>query len=968
MLWSRSARGRRWTCKRRSSQAILGVEWLETRALPTSSGWALALTGGLSATDAARIALVAGLASFDQTFTGTGRSDEFRAGSGRQLVIGLGGNDHIRSLADGGEPDPAQTGGAGRINVRIPAGAADDVFFGGAGADIFEFMPLLNGRTEVVDQYRSHSSGKVNWHEVAGENDNVHDHWVEGFGNDIIVDYSKAEGDQIKITGHTVALAGIDYGVDAGGAFSLITIRSDQGAGGGAHNGDILGTIKVYGDRVTAEDVCLDAGPHNGIERLAEADRLAANNGGGGREVVSASNGDTFGGAGRVVDLVTLGRGSQTIDTGAGNDRIVVLGDGGEPAPAQQGGKGRVNAAVDSSLSTDVVRGGLGKDQFVFRLMLNARKEILARHTRADGTINWRRVAGENKNVHDHWVEGLGNDVILDFNKGDGDQIRIEGHTVCIASISYGVDAGGAFSLISLKSNQGAAGAHNKDFLGTIKVYGDKVTRADVTVTAEVYHGIDQLMLVDALDNSAGRAAGMHGAPSSAFQEYVPDRTIVQTFLGSERGDKIRAGSGRQFVDGAGGNDHFLSFADNGEPDPAQTGGSGRATRAVPAGAADDVFRGGAGADTFEFLPLLNARPEVLDQYRSHNSGCIDWHSVAGENDNVHDHWVEGFGNDTILDYSRAEGDRIKVTGHTVRLASITYGSDARGTFSLITIRSDQGAGGGAHNGDILGTIKVYGDKVTVKDVAINAAPHNGMELLREADRLAEHNGGGTRVVTLTSAGATYVGGARVTDLVTLGRGNQSVDTGAGNDRIVIMGDGGEPDPAQTGGSGRITSPVDPSLSTDVVRGGLGKDQFVFKLFLNARPEIIAKHTRADGSVDWHGVAGENNNVHDHWVESLGNDVILDFDKGDGDQIRIEGHTVSIAAIEYGSDDGGTFSLIILRSDQGAGGGAHNGDLLGTIKVYGDQVTEGDICVDAGVHHGIDQLNALVAASAHDAK
>ena len=59
------------------------------------------------------------------------------------------------------------------------------------------------------------------------------------------------------------------------------------------------------------------------------------------------------------------------------------------------------------------------------------------------------------------------------------------------------------------------------------------------------------------------------------------------------------------------------------------------------------------------------------------------------------------------------------------------------------------------------------------------------------------------------------------------------------------------------------------------------------------------------------------------------------------------------------SDAGGAYSLIRLRSDQGAGGGAHNQDLLGTIKVYGDRVTECDITLNAGVHYGIDQLNAL---------
>jgi hypothetical protein len=910
------------------------VEFLEQRALPSG---------------------------FDQTFTGAlQRGDEFRIGSGTQYVTGLGGNDRFLSFADAGEPDPAQPGG--RQTPAVPDGAANDVFLGGSGADVFEFLPLLNARTEVLDQYRSHTSGMVNWERVAGENRGVHDHWVEGIGNDTILDYAKAQGDRIKLTGHTVTLVGIEYGSDAGGSFSLIRLKSDQGAGGGAHNQDLLGTIKVYGDRVTAEDVAIDAGVHYGMERLNEANRLAANNGGGGRDVISATHGETYTGRGRVTDLVTIGRGSQTMDTGAGSDRIMVYGDGGEPDPAQTGGSGRTTPPVDPALSADVIRGGLGKDEYVFKLLLNARPEIIAKHTRANGTINWRGVAGENNNVHDHWVESLGNDVILDFDRGDGDVIRIEGHTVTLVGIERGEDEGGAFSLIRLKSDQGAGGgAHNQDLLGTIKVYGDEVTDCDIVFNSEVYHGIDQLNAVAAKDNSAARAAGMHGAPSDAFEDYVPDPNASHFFTGSKRRDEIRTGAGTQMVDGGRGNDHFLSFADGGEPDPAQTDASDRVNPPVPDGRADDVFWGGAGADTFEFLPLLNGRAETLDQYRSHSSGLVDWERVAGENDNVHDHWVEGIGNDTIMDYSKPQGDRLVVSGHTATLVTIEYGSDARGAFSLIRIKSDQGAGGGAHNQDLLGTIKVYGDRVNEEDVCFNAGVHYGMERLQEADRLAPHNGGGAREATLTRHGDTYAKGGRVSDLLTLGRGSQKVHTGAGNDQIIVYGDGGEPDPAQTGGSGRTTPPVDPALAADVVRAGLGKDEFVFKLLLNARPEIIAKHTRADGSVNWRGVAGENNNVHDHWVESLGNDTIEDFRRADGDVIRLEGHTVTLAGIEYGSDAGGAFSLIRLKSDQGAGGGAHNQDLLGTIKVYGDRVTESDVCINAEVYHGINQLDGLYA-------
>ena len=135
--------------------------------------------------------------------------------------------------------------------------------------------------------------------------------------------------------------------------------------------------------------------------------------------------------------------------------------------------------------------------------MLNAKEEIIARHTRADGTVNWRGVAGENDNVHDHWVEGIGNDTIVGFNQDEGDQIRVEGHTATLASIEYGEDEGGAFSLIIIKSDQGGAGAHDGDPLGTIKVYGDQVNECNISFQPGVFNGVDRLDRIEPRANPA---------------------------------------------------------------------------------------------------------------------------------------------------------------------------------------------------------------------------------------------------------------------------------------------------------------------------------------------------------------------------------------------------------------------------------------------------------------------------------
>ncbi|WP_281932557.1 hypothetical protein, partial [Roseibium album] len=54
---------------------------------------------------------------------------------------------------------------------------------------------------------------------------------------------------------------------------SLISLYSDQGSGGGAHNNDDLGTITVYGDLITLSDISTTAKPAYGIVRsIADID------------------------------------------------------------------------------------------------------------------------------------------------------------------------------------------------------------------------------------------------------------------------------------------------------------------------------------------------------------------------------------------------------------------------------------------------------------------------------------------------------------------------------------------------------------------------------------------------------------------------------------------------------------------------------------------------------------------------
>ncbi|CAN0601491.1 unnamed protein product, partial [Ectocarpus sp. 12 AP-2014] len=77
--------------------------------------------------------------------------------------------------------------------------------------------------------------------------------------------------DTISVIGHTTNVE-VDYQtIDTDGdgidddAVSLITLYSQQGNGGGAHDEDYLGYIVVHGDRVEEDDIETDAGAHYGI-------------------------------------------------------------------------------------------------------------------------------------------------------------------------------------------------------------------------------------------------------------------------------------------------------------------------------------------------------------------------------------------------------------------------------------------------------------------------------------------------------------------------------------------------------------------------------------------------------------------------------------------------------------------------------------------------------------------------------
>jgi Ca2+-binding RTX toxin-like protein len=244
----------------------------------------------------------------------------------------------------------------------------------------------------------------------------------------------------------------------------------------------------------TAGNFLFAGASNDSVAGMAGNDML---NGGSGDDKVwgGSGNDDLTGGTGN--DLLVGGFGSDRMDGGTGNDTLLSRSDAGEMVAAQDG-KTQIFAAETAAFTAknDTMTGGRGGDTFRFELQVNAKDEIVQKHAAADGTIDWVGVTGENNNVHDHWVDGFGNDTITDFNRRQGDKIEISGHTAEVKSIKYvdsNHDGRTDYSLVTVISQQGNAGAHDEDLLGTIKVYGDKVKASDIAVTQTVYGAYEKV-------------------------------------------------------------------------------------------------------------------------------------------------------------------------------------------------------------------------------------------------------------------------------------------------------------------------------------------------------------------------------------------------------------------------------------------------------------------------------------------
>ncbi|MEM7311906.1 MAG: LamG-like jellyroll fold domain-containing protein [Planctomycetota bacterium] len=694
---------------------------------------------------------------------------------------------------------------------------------------------------------------------------------------------------------------------------------------------------------------------------------------------------EVFGGYGNDIligtgfdDVLNGGHGEDRLEGGDGDDLLISRSDGREPRIAQDyDNEDDPDNEIDPLTYTyysdqpivadDILIGGAGADTFRFEVLINAKEDIILEHVMDNGMIHWHGVAGENDRVHDHWVDRLGNEVIWDFSRAEGDKIEVVGHTVDVYKIEH-VDHDGDgmldASVLFVQSNQGNAGAHNKDQLGTITVFGDLVTETDITVNAAPAYGIvDHIRDLDeAVTPIIGIPVSLGDAPPET-PDTLDDGELpadaVFGFAGThefsgERGDHLEVAhqSAMELSEGT----VSLSFSVDTiwdrqalfSKDFSGNRDGGDLTAFVRDGRIEVRLQ------SAEESVWLKTTPGSIVEGQEHHLALTFgedgfWLYLDGEMKDWETDFTQGLAENTqnlvigANGWGRNEDRPDKAWNHLD--GQITDFTIFDQQFDHNQVRSLAGYEPEEPN-----------DQPTVVDGVLHGT-HGDDTLDAAAFGVTEIHAG---------YGDDLLIGTDFDDVLNGGHGEDRLEGGAGNDLLISRSDGREPQIAQNyGPDDDPDNEIDPLTNTyysdqpivadDILIGGAGADTFRFEVLINAKEDIILEHVMDNGMIHWHGVAGENDRVHDHWVDRLGNEVIWDFSRAEGDKIEVVGHTVDVYALEHIDSDGDGMldaSVLYVQSNQG-NAGAHNKDQLGTITVFGDLVMESDITVDAAPAYGI---------------
>lgn len=865
----------------------------------------------------------------DDRLHGGDGNDILDGGRGSDILYGGDGDDLLIARSDAGEqrigqlavgkptrPDPDDEVNMYRQKLKgweNQPKTGDDILVGGEGRDTFLITSQINAKLDIIRKHVG-DDGLINWARVAGENNELHDHWVDSTGIDMIADFKKGE-DHIAIIGHTANVHVEHRDTDGDGdEESIVTVISRQHGNGGAHDMDLIGQVIVHGDRVEAEDIKTDANVTYGI--VEGEDGLA----------------EALFPAGKVKKTEIGGNTVWGYDSRDGDKLGAIV--------------TRPEKFMDNPFKNGVKTADPSR-------MSNA--ETTRGHFEP---LRLKEAAGLKE-------RGTGDDDVMSAGMGHADDTP-----AALGFWSFADEGDGSFSNARKEPDARAYTLHENQAL--LRTDGAVEGPGGTPGGALHFDGESDFAFIDhdeAYQFSQGTVA-LWIRPDDLSRDMI---VLSKDQEGQGEGGHFRLG-----ITEDGG--LFMRFAEG-------DGGSNKSWETAPRLLDEGEWAHVAVSFTGHGIQVYLDGQSLADYY---------WTPVEG-NVPTPGHYMEAYLTMNAEPWViGADTDRTRINDTAAAFA--TDDEDLDDPFEGAI--ADFGIWGGFdHHGAL--------DKDQVRTLYRDGPDDfltgmSGVQPLQDArDRFTGGNGddridgkagddllfgGNGNDLLIGGYGEDVLDGGRGNDRLEGGRGSDLMLGGDGNDLLISRADAGEqragqlvldepsrpfPDPSISKKYLKLIDWIDqPLVADDILVGGAGRDLFYFEPQINAKLDIILEHVNDDRTIDWGGVAGENDRIHDHWVDALGIEIIADYNAME-DTIAVVGHT-SVVEVEYRLTDTNrdgfkdkAVSVITVTSQQGDNGGAHDEDMIGYIVVHGDLVREEDIITNAGSHYGvvrtIDEVQEAIA-------
>lgn len=589
----------------------------------------------------------------------TEQRDNLTGTAGNNVIDLLGGNDSYDGLAGN---DTIRGGGG---NDLLKGGDNDDTIFGGAGNDT-----IIGGRNGD-NQYGGTGADRFVYQDPADSAPFLN----SSPGIDRIYDFSSAEGDKIDLT----ALA--PSGFYLGDSFRLDLFATGKGqiiltdSGDGTYllriflPGDVREDMQVVlNTRVTASDFL---GVENAPPSPTEGDDTLVGTSGG--DTVDLLGGDDSydGLAGN--DNIRGGWGDDTLSGGAGDDDL----SGELDNDTLSGGAG--DDFLVGFEGSDILTGGIGADTFSFPWLFDADD--------VDIISDFSRAEGDKVDLWSSRIDRFGN---LGWVLVDGAFSQAADANHEVGQIVQVANADGTYTLSFYYSNETSSSfkivVNTKltpgDFLGKnwVQYLANPTEGADNFVG---FNGDDRIRLLggddtydglsgnDQVDGGAGNDTLRTGSPigtdiggsrldGGSGNDLLTAGIAQDTLSGGDDSDTLNGGDGDDALDGGNGSDKLYG----GEGDDTLFGGDW-----ITGSAADgaDLLDGGGGNDQLNGWDGDDTLLGGAGNDRLNGSvGADTLTGGAGADIFFYGSPIEG--SDIILDFNRAEGDKIDFRGNDSNL------------------------------------------------------------------------------------------------------------------------------------------------------------------------------------------------------------------------------------------------------------------------------------------------------------